>query len=440
MFNKRKLVLILTLIFCMLFGASMLSRKNPEILQVIRNNDYNDNDEHPKISANHDTIFIDGNNVFADNASSEDWGGNGTLTNPYIIENYIINASFNTHGIEIRNTDVYFIIRNISVSDGLSNYNYGIYLNNVTNGELINNTADNNLVGFLLRDSNNNTLTGNVATNSLHGFRIWYSNNNTLTNNTANDNLEYGMFLDNSNNNTITGNTLLMNELAGLYEKECSGNYISDNICGLQPFTLFSDVNGFDPDGSFTLTWTASGNADNYTLYQDDVIIAEGLTLLNYTIADLPIGTYEYYVRAINEYEERDSNTIKVIIVFSIFIDGNADFNQTAIALNLTGNGTYIDPYIIEHYEIIASEGHGIHIQNTDVHFIIRNVRVSHGKSNNYFGFYLVNVSNGKLEGNNANNNHYGFLLKDTYNVTLEGNNATDNLNGLTLNLSLIHI
>ncbi len=152
----------------------MLSLNTPEILQTSRNNNIKDNDEKPKISANNDTIFVDGNNMFANNASSEGWIGNGTYVNPYIIENYEINASIR-HGIEIRNTDVYFIIRNVTVIDGRSNYNHGFYFNNVTNGELINNTSNNNIAGFLLRNSNNNTFTGNLATNSLHGFRIWYS-------------------------------------------------------------------------------------------------------------------------------------------------------------------------------------------------------------------------------------------------------------------------
>ena len=436
MFNKRKHVLILTLISCMLFGASMLSLNTPEILQTSRNNNIKDNDEKPKISANHSAIFIDGNKMFADNASSEGWKGNGNYSDPFVIENYTISVSFDGHGIEIRNTDVYFIIRNVTVSDGRSNYNHGFYFNNVTNGELINNTADNNIAGFLLRNSNNNTFTGNLANNSLHGFRIWYSNNNTLTNNTANGNIEYGIFLDNSNNNTISENILLLNGLSGIYEKECVWNDISDNILGLQPFTLLSDVDGFDEDGSFTLTWTVSENADNYTLYQNGEILVEGLTITNYAITNLAIGAYMFYVKAINDYEEKDSNTIEVIVSHIIQVDGNLDFNQKAVAQNFTGNGTYSNPYIIENYEIVASVGHGIHIQNTDVYFIIRNVGVSNGRSNNYYGFYLVNVSNGKLEDNTANNNLYGFLLKDSYNNTLEGNTASDNLNGITLNSS----
>ena len=416
----------------------MLSLNTPEILQTSRNNNIKDNDEKLKISANHDTIFIDGNNMFANNASSESWIGNGTYSNPYIIENYEIIASIR-HGIEIRNTDVYFIIRNVTIIDGRSNYNHGFYFNNVTNGELINYTANNNTTGFLLRNSNNNTLTGNTATNSLHGFRIWYSNNNTLTNNIANGNIEYGIFLDNSNNNTISENIVLFNGLSGIYENEnCDGNEISDNIddLHLQPFTLFSDVDGFDEDGSFTLTWTVSENADNYILYQNGEIVAVGLTITNYTITNLTIGTYMFYVKAINEYEEKDSNTIEVIVSHIIQVDGNADFYQTAVFQNFGGNGTYGNPYIIENYEIVVSVGHGIHIQNTDVYFIIRNVWVSNGRSNNYFGFYLANVTNGKLENNTANDNLYGFLLKDSYNNTLEGNTAIDNLNGITLNSS----
>jgi parallel beta-helix repeat protein len=435
MINERKHVLILTLIFCLLLGVFICSFNIPEILKTSKNDNIKQNYEKPRISTNHDTLFIDGNNMFANNASNEGWIGNGTYSNPYIIENYDINATL-SHGIEIRNTNLYFIIKNVTVINGRSNYNYGFYLANVTNGKLINNTADNHLAGFLLWNSDNNTFTDNLATNSLHGFRVWYSDNNTLTNNTANDNIEYGIFLDTSNNNTITKNIVLLNGIGSVYEINSMGNDISDNICGLQSFVLFSDADGFDEDGSFKLTWTVSENADNYTLYQNGVILVEGLTITNYNITDLAIGTYQFYVKAINKYEERDSNIVEVTVSYIIHVDGNTEFHQTATAQNFTGNGTYSNPYIIENYEIIASTGHGIHIQNTDIYFIIKNVGVSNGRSNNYFGFYLENVTNGRLEDNTANNNVYGFLLKDSYNNTLEGNTALDNLNGIKLNFS----
>lgn len=435
MSNKKKYVLILTLIFSIIFRLLVFSLNPPEITQPSRNIDDNEIDDKLRISVNYNTIFIDGNHMFADNASILDWTGNGTYGNPYIIENYEIDASL-SHGIEIRNTNLYFIIRNVTISNGSSNYNHGFYFTNVTNGKLINNTADKNIAGYLIKHSNNFTFTGNSATNNLHGFRLWYSNNNTLTKNNATNNFEYGIYLDTSNNNTISDNFLILNELGSIYEKDSVGNNISDNICGLKPFTLSSDVEGFDEDGSFTLIWTVSENADNYTLFKNGEIIAEGLTITNYTIHDLVIGTYVFFVKAISEYEELDSNTIEVIVSYIINIDGNADFHQTAVAQNFSGNGTYGNPYIIENYEIIASVGHGIYIQNTNIFFIIRNVGVSNGRSNNYFGFYLSNVTNGKMENNNANNNLYGFLLKDSHNNTLEGNIAIDNLNGITINSS----
>ena len=431
--NRKKNVLKLGLIFCIFFIDSILYFNTHEILQTYRNNE---NNEYLKISENHNPIFIDGNNMFTVKASSEGWDGDGTLSNPYIIENYIISTSFDEHGIEIRNTDLYFIIKNVNISNGASNYKHGFYLNNVTNGKLINNTANNNIAGFLLKDSNNNTVRDNIVNNNLHGFRIWYSTNNSLINNTANDNIEYGVFLDNSNNNTISENILLRNGIDCIYEKNCIWNNISDNICGPQPFTLFSDVDGFDEDGSFKLTWTVSEYADNYALYQNKEIIAEGLKTTNYPIHNLAIETYEFFVKAINKYEELDSNTIEVIVSYTIHVDGNADFHQKAVTYNFFGDGTYNNPYIIENYEIVASVGHGIHIQNTDIYFIIRNVRVSNGLLNNYFGFYFESVTHGKLENNTAKNNIYGFLLKDSYNNSLEGNTAIDNINGIIINSS----
>ncbi|KKL14409.1 hypothetical protein LCGC14_2515960, partial [marine sediment metagenome] len=298
------------------------------------------------------------------------------------------------------------------------------------NNTLTNNTANGNIeYGIFLDNSNNNSLTDNEVTGNLNGFNLNFSNNNTLTNNSANSNIEYGIYLEESNFNEILGNFIADNGLGGIYEINCVGNYdIPDNIGNLQPFTLISDVVGYDEDGTFTLTWTASQYADSYTLYQNGVIIAGGLTITNYTTTNLALGTYMFYVKAINDYEEKDSNTIEVTVFFSFIIDGNADFNQTAVTQNFNGNGTYGNPYIIENYEILALIGHGIHIQNTDVYFIIRNVTVSDGRSNNYFGFYLENVTNGKLENNTANNNLYGFFLKDSYNNTITNNTANNNL------------
>jgi len=220
---------------------------------------------------------------------------------------------------------------------------------------------------------------------------------------------------------------------------DCVGNEISDNIYNPETFFLESDSGEFDADGTFTLTWTVSQNADNYTLYQNSGILVEGLNVTEYNIIDLSSGTYEFYVKAFNIIGEVESNTIKVIVKFLLYIDGNLDFHQMAIVYNFTGDGSLNDPYVIENYEISSTIGHGVHIKNTNLYFIIRDVTVNDGKLNQYYGFYLENVTNGRLEDNTAYNNLYGIYLKNSFNNTLIANIASGNTNGLTLNCSYLN-
>ena len=59
-------------------------------------------------------IFIDGNAELAANATT----GNGSAGNPYIIENYVINATgLGADGILIQNTTAHFILRNCTITD-----------------------------------------------------------------------------------------------------------------------------------------------------------------------------------------------------------------------------------------------------------------------------------------------------------------------------------
>ena len=98
-----------------------------------------------------------------------------------------------------------------------------------TNNFLTGNNATNNYYGYDITFSANNTLISNNATNNDRGFKLVESANNSLTGNTADDN-EYGIFLDHSDYNTVCGNFLSAYEKC-IYEVECTGNIIFDNIC-----------------------------------------------------------------------------------------------------------------------------------------------------------------------------------------------------------------
>jgi len=87
-------------------------------------------------------------------------------------------------------------------------------------------------------------------------------------------------------------------------------------------FTLTSDADDPDLDGSFNLNWTASEEAVNYSLYTHNSTITEingtvilldsGLTNLSYTFDNMNNGTYFYLLVAFNAYGNSSSNCLQV--------------------------------------------------------------------------------------------------------------------------------
>lgn len=131
----------------------------------------------------HDPIHINGNAAFT--PANGVVAGDGTSGNPYIIEDWEIDALGGT-GIWIQNTDAYFEIRNCRVYNGYR----GIRFTNVTNGKIINVTSEGNGDGILLDlGSTNNTIQNcTVSNNSYLGIWISHSANNTLRNNILSNN------------------------------------------------------------------------------------------------------------------------------------------------------------------------------------------------------------------------------------------------------------
>jgi len=88
------------------------------------------------------------------------------------------------------------------------------------------------------------------------------------------------------------------------------------------PFTLSSDAEDPDPDGNFTLSWTESLGADNYTVYRHSsyitaingtlTVLASGITETNLTISNLFLGTHYFIVEALNASGNTLSNCIKI--------------------------------------------------------------------------------------------------------------------------------
>ncbi|MFX1566949.1 MAG: right-handed parallel beta-helix repeat-containing protein [Promethearchaeota archaeon] len=186
-------------------------------------------------------------------AVSQDWcNGSGTSSDPYIIEDLLIDGRGMGSCILIVNSSVHFKIENCTLyNTGGSWDDVGIYLENVQNGQVVENIIYDASNGILLEHSNYNNIIGNsisqnrldgiridnsdhnyifgntVSNNGEQGIHLYFSDYNTISENTANSN-SHGIHLYYSNYNDITENNLRYNSI-GIYRYYGNGNNISNN-------------------------------------------------------------------------------------------------------------------------------------------------------------------------------------------------------------------
>lgn len=162
--------------------------------------------------------------------------GSGTLNNPFIIEFVKIDGQNFGSCLIIRNSTMYFRIKNCTFyNSGSDQHDAGIKLLDVSNGDLIdNNYSFNNANGIILDSCQYINITSNtVNNNTLSGIYLINCNNISILNNdeTINNNF-YGIFLFNSHYNNIIGNTINYNQI-GIFLNQSNSNFIDwNNLMG----------------------------------------------------------------------------------------------------------------------------------------------------------------------------------------------------------------
>jgi parallel beta-helix repeat protein len=189
----------------------------------------------------HERIHISNNSDFIEKAKIENWGGDGTIENPIVIEGLKITDSVEL--IRISNINVYFQIK-FCILDGKKGEFNGISLLNASNGFISNNTVSNTAIGIYL-DYNtvNNTISHNLIINS--------TNNGISTG----EDTKYNIF---KFNDLIENNNSIFQAKDDGIHNLFVYNYWSDWI---QP-----DVNG---DGIIDIPYSiggASNSSDRYAL------------------------------------------------------------------------------------------------------------------------------------------------------------------------------
>ena len=251
-----------------------------------------ENDGNLRAYVSHAVIKINSDSELQSMASS----GSGTVDDPYIIENYEIDANGGGYAIYIGNTTKYFVIRNLllynaSYSSIPYNAGAGVILYNVINGKVENVNSNNNSYGIYVRDSSGNIVNGNTAeNNSNYGIWVVYSDNVNVTYNTCTDNGKSGILLYNSQSNLIEGNTcidnsngislwsysnntqikfntLSFNSEDGIYMSGPTGNYINGTL--LYKNTFYNNTYGVQTYNvqNMTVRENEGYNNTNYGIY-----------------------------------------------------------------------------------------------------------------------------------------------------------------------------
>ena len=164
-----------------------------------------------------DLVKIRNNTEFV----TQGWPGNGTPSNPYLLENLAIyddDFPFNHSAIDIYNTNVFFIIRNCTLK--LPDYDYGeaISLYNVTNGRIMNCTIaveesesgiGHYIYGMYIAQSSNIHVTESVVTGGDYGIQVVGSTSCSIEHSTfkGQRDTDIGVFF--CNDTTIGENTAI---------------------------------------------------------------------------------------------------------------------------------------------------------------------------------------------------------------------------------------
>jgi parallel beta-helix repeat protein len=102
--------------------------------------------------------------------------------------------------------------------------------------------------------------------------------------------------------------------------------------------------------------------------------------------------------------------------------------NQQLANEAVSGDGSLANPYLLQGYEITSSSQHGISVQGTTSHFVIRNMFINTGNAP-FYGIRISNVASGtaRIEQNIIQNNGVGIVVLSSPASMVVNNTLQDN-------------
>ena len=395
----------------------------------------------PSIESAHGVIRIDSDAGFASIAASEGWQGDGSAGNPYVIENYEIDANGSNGGkdaIYIGNTTCHFIIRNCSLYDSTtgnpSYYQSGILIYSATNGTIYNNTITSLYYGVCLhnRSSGISIVKNNITSCKSHGIYLYEnSSSNTVTENSISSAQRSGIELyDNSSYNEISGNNISYQSIRGIHMSVYSNhNNITDNsinscwygvqIDGKTSYNRVSDNNINESiEIGVLLSGTSFNRVESNEVFNSrrwgiQLQSAENNLIANNSLTSA--SKYDGY-GGMSFVSASDMNTV---LNNTIYRSGTKSLSVENSVGNELRNNTISDIY-----------GDGIYVFKSNA-TIIENDTVSDGSN---YGIYLESSPDTRIRNNTVLRQKFGIYLESPtisldYNCTVSDNNASSNTN-----------
>jgi len=443
--NKNPKLVFIVALFLFLLGILPLLQKcnkvtnNTGIINTNKERDLKISDPTEYLIISPFIIDDDGNGDYTwSQAVNETWcNGSGIWGDPYIIEKVKVEGQGAplTSGIHIKNSDVYFVIRdsmiyNFGQSSGSSSA--GIKFENVNNGKIYRNNCSYNSVGIRLKDSNNNTISENIASkNTAWGIALFYSNNNTLSNNKANfnnvENSNDGIELQQSNGNVIISNEVIGNGMCGI---SLDANSNSNNI--LNNTALFNGDKGIEVvGGDFNLI---QGNNVSFNYY--GVFVSNG----------------NFIIIMENYLEQNEDYAIQIFfsannLIFDNDLQDNGggirvleSLNQTLLGNIMTGSGIELFPRTLDeatsHYIDTTNTLNGnpvfFYVNETGLELVnflnVSQIILANCDysliSNTYLDQIELHFSTNSIINNNSvsNNSKNGIILTNSIGTIISGN------------------
>ncbi|MHA1924884.1 MAG: right-handed parallel beta-helix repeat-containing protein [Candidatus Thorarchaeota archaeon] len=187
----------------------------------------------------HSPIRIVSDQNFTDTALAEDWPGDGSSQNPFIIDSLEIDrGGVSGNCISVYNTRVNFTIRNCLLTGATIDPNAGIFLSNVSHALITNSNCSANRFGIRLASgSNYNSIINNTCNYGNRGIRVTLSHHNTIEGNICDGNGD-GVYLEGAEWCQVRNNWINDSAWNGIHVEGTLFASILNNTC------LFSDDAG----------------------------------------------------------------------------------------------------------------------------------------------------------------------------------------------------